>query len=629
LRVSYNDNATHSELETTLYRFLCITILALSLPGAVAFCGENAKPHFQISMFNLGITGGSIEADAVATQIASGDWCTATAAPQAQRWNKRPEKVAASEWVSVVLTGFGAQANAFVFIFDEPGDSPRMLAHVPYTLSWTPGGGKKWIPPVSQISETFRVNYRRAPPATPVPRVSIKLGDWQGGAAKELGDAAAPTASISKREALPPMEVMLCAALCENGWAPTWGQSEQNLGLELRLEFKAASMRFTKQTGNASTVRKKEAIPEDYYYPFLKRLIYLMKSNTGIADFALPAGGRFRLMNATTKQISGVGENGIVAFDPQSAKRLWPAALPPNSDSYAMRLDDAGIAKVFRFSRGVAAVDLASGAQKVLSAEAPGSPWNFAVRDDGTAIVARGTTLSAQRNGAEIWRKEESSNVSAGPLILSSLVFAGTDTGDLICKNIDDGTEKWRKTPGGELRGYLSGSGEMVIAYTNLDDALLAVSVNDGTTIWKQSVGDVLLKAPVKVGSLWLVAGKNNRIMLLNSADGKVAADVRWPTWLVDVVSATVDGKSVIICTDIGGRLSILDSANLKTIREFKLPSRPNGELMYAPQFPSAWGTAVPDADKTDLLIDEVDVKSIPAILVTDDEGFLYIVHTK
>lgn len=589
----------------------------------------DAKPRFQISVFNLGITGGALEADSLAAQIASDGWCMASAAPQSTRWNKRPEKVPANEWVSVVLTGFGAQANAFVFMFDSAGESPRLLARVPYTLSWLPGGVKKWIPPVSQIAEAIRINYSRPLPAEQPPLVTLSLADWQGAEEKEPGGVAPPTATTSFREAQQPMEVMLCAALCENGWAPTWAQAPQSLRLELRLDFKSASMRFTKRTGTVNAERKKERIPEDHYFGYLKRLLYMMKSETGVADFGLPTGGRFHLLSATAERAYGVGDNGLVALDPRSGKRLWPAELPPTTDAYVLRSDSASSSKIFRYSRGVASVDLATGAQKVLSAEPPGASWGFATREDGMAIVARSTSLSAHRNGTEVWRKEESSNISAGPFIVGSLVFAGTADGDLVCNNCDDGAEKWRKNHGGETRGGIVGSGDTIIAFTKAEDALLALNAKDGSVIWKQIVGDVLLKTPAKIGDQWLVAGKNNRILLLNSGDGKIVAEARWPTWLVDVLPATVDGKSVILCTDIGGRLNILDAANLKSVREVKVPARLTGEIVYAPQFPSAWGASRVEADALDQLIDDDDVKPKPAILVTDREGYLYIVRTK
>jgi len=599
------------------------TVLSIGLHAA------DAKPHFQISVFNLGTTGGALEVDTVAAQMVSDGWCTVSAAPQTQRWNKRPEKVPANEWIAVVLTGFGAQANTFAFMFDGPGGAPRMLAHVPFTPSWLPGGVKKWIPPLTRISEAIRMNYRRSPPAERPPLVNIQLAEWQGAEEKIPADAAAPTATISFREAHQSMEAMLCAAICENGWAPTWDQAEQSLRLELRLEFKSASMRFTKQAGNVNAVRKKERIPEDHYYGYLKRLLYMIESETGLADFGLPTGGRFRLLSATAERVYGVGDNGLLALDPRNGKRIWPAELATATDAYAFRPDGTGLARVFRYSRGVASVDLANGAQKVLSAESPVTSWGFATHEDGMAIVARGTTLIAHRNTTEAWRKEESSNISAGPSISGSLLFAGTVDGDLVCGNIGDGAEKWRKNLGGEIRGGLIGSGDTLVAFTKTDDALLAVSAKDGSLIWKQIVGDVLLKAPAKLGEQWLVVGKNNRIMLLNSADGKIAAEVRWPTWLVDVLPATLEGKSAILCTDIGGRLSVLDVVSLKTIREVKFPARLNGDLVYAPLFPSAWGTARADADALDQLLEDEDIKPKPAVLVTDGEGYLYIVRTK
>src|ERR1041385_3090044 len=80
----------------------------------------DTKPQFQVAVTSLGPTGGTLQADAFAAQLCESNWCTAIVAPRPGRWNKCPDGVTQSEFVSVVLTGFGSQANAFVFMFDTP-----------------------------------------------------------------------------------------------------------------------------------------------------------------------------------------------------------------------------------------------------------------------------------------------------------------------------------------------------------------------------------------------------------------------------------------------------------------------------------------------------------------------------
>jgi len=610
-------------------RFLLLASFCFFL---IPLRAEDAKPRFQISISNLGVTGGTLDADAVVTHLNNAGWCTAAAAPPPARWNKRPENCPASEWVSVVLTGFGGQANAFVFMLDGPGNTPRLMAHIPYTISWLQNGAKKWIPPVDRITGAFRIGFRRPPPTPPAPVVHVKLDAWQSDD-KETPGAAAPVASASNREALPPLEVMLYAAACAAGYAPTSESAEQSLHLDLRLEFKSASLRFSKLP-KGGIPRQKEGLPEDHYYGYLVRLLHLMKSGSGIADMTALSGGHARLLAATTERLCATSDEGIFAFDPRSGKRLWASAPTTKPDLY---LSQPAAARVFRVSRGLASIDLATGTQKNLFAESPGLPWSFSALDDRSAALARATSLSVTRNGKELWKKDESATITAGPLLAAAHVFAGTADGDIFCKNRDDGVELWRKNVPGECRGAIVDAGVAILSFIMGSNTLIAISAKEGSVLWKQPIGDVLLKIPERVGAQWLVASKNNRILLLNSADGSIAADVRWPTWLVDIAAATLDGKTIILCTDIRGQLSLLDAATLKTSRQFVLPSRPHGELFVVPQFSGKFGVARTDnaplagADDINALLplDEIDGKRMPAVLVTDADGFCYIVPLK
>ena len=595
---------------------------------------EDAKPRFIVSLSILGVTGGggAQDADALAAHLSSGGWCTAAAAgayARPIRWNKRPEKIPTNEWVSVVLCGFGVQAHAFVFMFDGPHGAPRLLAHVPYKLSVMPSGAKQWFLPVGQIANSFSSEYRRNP--IPVQTAAGALVSIKIGAEEAKADAPenAGAATVTFGEALSAMEAMLCAALCENGWTPTWEQTEQSIRLDLRFAFKSVFMRVTRQVGNASNFRRKEGIPEDHYFGFLTRLLYALKADTGIADFTWMGSGRFQLLAATAERVCGAGDGGIAAYDPRNGKRLWASVAAKIPDTFDSLLDDGGHDRVLRISNGVATVNLAAGgAQKVLAPVAPGVPWAVAVRDDGTVVVARLAALSAYRNGTLLWQKEEASNITAGPAMTTKFIFIGTADGDLICRGIEDGAEKWRKGLGGELRGHVVASVTTILAFTKNEDAVVALNANDGAVIWKQVIGDVLLKAPIALNGQYLVIGKNNRIVLLNSTDGKIAAEVHWPTWVVDAIPVTVDGRSLVVCSDIRGKLSFLDAANLKVLREVPLPARPSGGLKFVREFPSLWGAA--DTDPLVALTqDDPAGKPKPAILVTDGEGFCYIVKMK
>jgi outer membrane protein assembly factor BamB len=608
---------------------VCFVAIILALAAQVG--AADAQPKLAVSVCSLGVTGGTLPPAELVKCLNTGGWCTATAAPQSARWNKRPEGIPANEWVSVVLAGFGEQANAFVFMFDGPGGTPRLLAQIPYRLAWTPAA-KVWIPPATQIANAIRYTYR--PAGGEGLRTALKIRSMQG---TTSGDTAPENAAAenANKESFPPLEAMLCAAMCANGFAPTWEPADQTLSLELRVEGKAASMKLSRKAGTAACECRKDGVPQESYYAFLHRALFTLKTDSIVSDFAQLSGGGLRLLAATPERLCAVADGCLFAYDPRNGQRVWGAVPGKGSkEAYTTRTQSSGTAQVFRYSRNIAAVDLAGGQEKALAGEPADQSWFFDSRADGTTVVARGTAIVAQRNGTPLWRKDESSEITAGPAMAKDFAFAGNADGQVVCRGLADGAEKWRTDLGGPGHsGMICVEGKLLTLCKG-DDALVALRVEDGAVAWRQPVGDILFRTPVLIGGQLLVASKSNRILLLNLADGKVTAEVRWPTWLVDMLPANAGGQTRIVCTDIRGRLSILDGATLKVLSETSLPARPCGELVFAPAFPTTWGAAgaKPTSKETDdLTLDEPTAagktETQPAILVSDEDGFCYIVR--
>jgi outer membrane protein assembly factor BamB len=609
----------------------CFVAILLAL--SVQVRAGDAQPKFAISVCSLGVTGGTLQPAELAKCMNVDGWCTATAGPQPARWNKRPDGIPANEWVSVVLAGFGEQANAFVFMFDGLGGTPRLLVQVPYRLAWTPAA-KVWIPPTAQIANAIRFAHR--PTGVEGVRTVLKICSMQS----RSGDAAPENAAAenANKESFPPLEAMLCAAMCANGFSPTWEQAEQAITIELRVEGKSASMKLTRKAGAAIRECRKDGVPQESYCAVLSRALYALKTDSVVSDFTQLSGGGLRLLAATPERLCAVADGCIFAHDPRNGQRVWGAVPGKGSkEAYTTRTRPPGCVQVFRHSRNVAEVALAGGEEKVLSSEPADQSWFFDSRDDGTTVVARGTAIVAQRNGTALWRKDESSEFTAGPVIAKDFVFAGNADGQVVCWNLADGAEKWRAALGGPGCGGMVFVEGKLLAFCKGDDALVAVRVEDGAVAWRQPVGDVLFRSPILVGGQLLVASKSNRILLLNPADGKVAAEARWPTWLVDVLPVSAGPQRRVVCTDIRGRLSILDGATLKVLSEASLPASPCGELVFAPAFPTTWGAAgVKSAKPTakgedDLTLEDTSTAARgemqPAVLVSDAEGFCYIIR--
>ncbi|MEI6786709.1 MAG: PQQ-binding-like beta-propeller repeat protein, partial [Verrucomicrobiota bacterium] len=515
----------------------------------------------------------------------------------------------------VIMAGFGTQAHAWVFMFDGSNGTPRLLAHLPYEPTPLRGGSTAWISPTPRLAAAFQTGYRRGITYGEQPQLAIKVREWQrteeaDGGPDALLDTSAGTSTASEEaptvkvgDALSAMEVMLCAALCENGLiAPAGEAGGSPLDLEVRFGFRTASLRLSRQAGQAAITRRKESIPENHIEEVLRRLVFEITHTNSLSDFSLLGDGPFSLLDARPNRVVVAADGRLASYDPGSGKRLWPppSAKPPGKpahDLFVARPDASNVRQIFRLTKRLAAVDPASGQETPLAPDAPAKSWAFTVCADGAVVTASGTRLCALRNGEERWHQDELSEITAGPAAQENRVFTGTAEGLVVARALDSGKELWRAQLSGPCWGEVVAADGLLLVFVRGEDSLTALRAANGLPAWKQSVGDILLKAPVRIGNRWLVAGKNNRILLLAAADGAIVAGTTWPAWLVDILPVAGASRNVVACTDIRGRLTLLDAATLKPLREDRLPGRPAGELLYAPAFPVRWGAPAGDGD--------------------------------
>ena len=611
--------------------------------GIIVFAAVHAAadlPRFAVSVTSMGVAGGRMEAVEFVKTLNAAGWCRASEAPPTGRWYERPEGAPAGEWVSVVLAGFGEQAEAFAFMADQPKGGLRLVGHVSYRKTPMPSGAFEWIPPAGRLASAIRAEYDRpAGGGGESEPVGYRVSEWKrpagaGGALAMSGglrgfgetmseDAAAPTVSFG--EGTPALEAMLCAALCRNGWTPVRTGAGSGVALEVRFGYRSAALRITRTGGGESVARQKLDIPEDLCDGSLRRMLQRFREER-IADFVWLGSAPVAVLAATSNRLCVVADGELAAYDPRNGRRVWPeqptkpSARAPAPPPYAVRVSETGAATVYLTAKGVAVLDLETGGARLLAAETPAAPEAFAVREDGLVVVAAASGLAAFRDGTLLWRRNDLGGITDAPLFCGDRVVASTGNGWVVCVAAGDGQDVWRARESGV--GNMVRVGDRLIGFSGDAEALVGLSVSDGVLLWRQPLGDTLLTAPVALSGRVFAVGKNNRLLVLDPANGKPVAEIVWPTWLVDV-RAIPGARPRIVCTDIGGCYTELDAATLKPVRAFSLPARPAGQMVFAPRFPLAWGAAqTSDEGLEDLFGGETG----PAVLATDAEGYCTII---
>lgn len=604
-------------------------MLAAAAPAGAA--DAQAKPEMAVSAFVLGPTGGDLGVRELVQALNDAGWCRATAAGKTDRWKSPPPGVDPAAWLSVSIVGFGERAHAYAFRFDSPGAAPRLVAHVPYGISWVQGQ-KVWLVPVGRIVAGVRRGWASSPSGRPA---AVSVASWAeeskapaAGSAEmalESMTASKDPSSVDPTVGMKALEPTFFAAACEAGWQPSASASEA-VSLQVRLAFASAALRVSGPAGAGRKTRVKEAVPEEQYHGYLRRLLLVLDPAGGVSDFVRVADGPANLLLVSAAALCASSHDGALCVNPQTGARVWPKeekkveARGP-APRYVGRSVGAGSA-VFRYTRGLARIDPATGAEQVLAAEAPRDLNGFAVAESGVAVLARGIAVEAWRAGALQWRAELAADVTAGPAIAGGRVIAATADGDVVALALEGGREAWR-VRAAQPSGAIGIVDDRALLYDGAGDQILALNPADGAIVWKRELGDVPLVPPARAGDRLFVAGKNNRLLLLGAADGAPAADAKWQTWLVDVRPIPWSGRGSIVCSDIRGRLTVLDGADLKPQREILLPSRPSGQLAYTPAFPLRWGAR---AEAEDGLLSSDSDADGPAVLIADQEGYIYII---
>jgi outer membrane protein assembly factor BamB len=175
-----------------------------------------------------------------------------------------------------------------------------------------------------------------------------------------------------------------------------------------------------------------------------------------------PAGGRDVALTDGPVLVAG---GSVRAFDAESGRRLWDAALPELGDEPRALLAAAGGAVAWT-SRGAALIGLADGRPR----------WVRPSAGAGT----RGLTCI----GDAVFRIDGSADV------------LGTDHVERL--DLPDGRARWRVDTRGLVVSPLSGSGTLV--FFTIEDALVGLNAGDGSEAFRQVFGDAFAKEnPVSV----------------------------------------------------------------------------------------------------------------------------------
>lgn len=250
----------------------------------------------------------------------------------------------------------------------------------------------------------------------------------------------------------------------------------------------------------------------------------------------------------------------------------------------------------------------------------------------GLLVVALVVTVAVlARDGAPptLWRTDLGAPVSAGPHLADSMIYAGTEAGDLVAIDAATGAVRWRTPVGSPPRGTLRVDGDRLVART---DAGSVVAVDRAGTLAWLIEGVRANTAPLVLGASVVVTTRDRTVVALALGDGREAW--RSEVGLIEADASAIGG--LIAVGDLGGRLHLLDPST-GAVREtralgstFAGPVLDNAGTLIAapdphviaitPDGAEAWRTATGEPSRQPILVagDTILVDASPALVALD-----------
>ena len=608
-------------------------MLLLLSTAALAEDAAQSGRRLLISSATLGRGGPGISAETFAQSLEGRDLAGVVPLPETEPWWNPPPGAKPSEWLSVVTTGFGNRGDAYAFMFAGPDRALSFLAHHRYE-KFSRFGTLVWPDPLPGLADAFTRSFS-SPAETDRALLTLEVrarGTSEEGAPASLNsqqedEEAEALTKVESANLLPPLTAMAWAGAWQGGWAPTRAKAEHRVVVEVGFGPRSFSLlaRYAGKLGQTAMLRRN--VPEEQLQVEFHRLFLFLRRQSDVRHYGrLPASG-VTLMSTGPGYLCYEKSGVLFGFDTVGDRLRWPQ-IPengrlPKPQSYVSAVGPGKELAVFRWSGLLATIDPKTGAEQQLLPKGTPHGRGFAFGPDGGLVVAQGQHLRRLKDGEEMWGHDLGDSVSSGPLLSGDCAVIGAASGALACVALDSGKVLWENKEAPLLHEKLVVAASCVVGYSRAREELRAWRLEDGSPAWSLPLGDVLLQLSSASDGRLFAAAKNNRIVLVDAATGKVLRERIWPTWPLQVIPFNADGRSLVAVTDLDGALTLLDQSNLESVRTISPFASLAGNLLFAERLPVSRLESFPDG--TEVGRDLAELNPEPSLIVTDREGFYYV----
>jgi len=122
----------------------------------------------------------------------------------------------------------------------------------------------------------------------------------------------------------------------------------------------------------------------------------------------------------------------------------------------------------------------------------------------------------------QIWTYDAGDSIESSAAIVGRTVFVGTQKGELVALNLENGAVYWKFNTGSPIAESSPAYGSGAVYIGDLSGWLNAVNASDGKKLWAFKTGSEIKSSPVVVGERLLIGSYDQHLYCLSTRNGSV-----------------------------------------------------------------------------------------------------------
>jgi outer membrane protein assembly factor BamB len=195
--------------------------------------------------------------------------------------------------------------------------------------------------------------------------------------------------------------------------------------------------------------------------------------------------------------------------------------------------------------------------------DTPADNWSQFRGNHGLTGVSLANVPASLR---QLWTYEAGESIESSAAIVGGTVFVGSQKGELLALNLDNGQLYWKYTTGAPIGESSPAFSNGVVYIGDLSGWLNAINASNGQKIWAFKAGNEIKSSPVVVGDRLLIGSYDQHLYCVSTRNGALLWKVR-TNGPVHSTPGVADGIAYVAgCDEVFRAIRIADGREVFTI---------------------------------------------------------------